>query len=196
MNENEISSSDIKLIANFFSDKDIFKLKEIIKSIKFEDKDLLEKIAKILNINFQEYLTNIKPYLTNKQIQELINEGHKIGSHSKNHPPFSEITEDEQVMQVSDSTNFIVENFKVNYKLFAFPFTDDKVKTSFFNIVFSENIIDYSFGTAGIKKDAIKNNIQRIPLEKRSISAKKYIKTEYLLYFIKKILGKYKVIRK
>ncbi len=196
LNENKISNSEIESIADLFSEKDNFNLKERIKSIKFKNKNLLDKIAKILNIDFKEYLTNIKPYLTSKQIEELKNEGHKIGAHSKNHPLFSNLNEAEQITQVSDSMKFITNNFKTNYKLFAFPFTDDKVKTSFFNKVFSKNIIDYSFGTAGIKKDTIKNNIQRIPLEKRNISAEKYIKTEYLLYFIKKTIRKSKVIRK
>lgn len=196
LNENNISNYEIEIIENLFYDKVNFNLKEIIKNIKFKDKYLLDKIAEILNINFQEYLTNEKPYLTSKQIKELINQGHKIGSHSKNHPLFSEINKDEQFAQTSISMKFISDNFNIKYKLFAFPFTDDKIKTSFFKKVFKENIIDYSFGTAGIKKDIIKNNIQRIPLEKRNISAKKYIKTEYLLFFLKKIFKKHIIFRK
>ncbi len=86
--------------------------------------------------------------------------------------------------------------FDIKDKLFAFPFTDDQVKTSFFDTVFNNKIIDYSFGTAGIKKDSVKNNIQRIPIENKSMSAEQYVKTEYLLYFLKKLIDKHKIKRK
>jgi len=184
----------IKLL-NINNKVEFNKIEKAILNIKYKDKYLLNQIAKIINLDFEDYLKNNEPYLTSFQIQELINEGHQIGSHSINHPLFSEINEEEQILQTSECMKFITDNFNVKNKLFAFPFSDNDIKKSFFNKVYSKNIIDYSFGTAGIKKDIISNNIQRIPLEKRNISAEKYIKTEYLLYFLKKLLLKNKIYR-
>lgn len=171
------------------------KIINAIKKIKHKDSEVLDKIAKVLNINLENYLKEYKPYLTNSQIKELINDGHKIASHSINHPLFSDISDKDKYMQVAESMNFTKNTFNIDYKWFAFPFTDNNVSSSFFNKIYSENIIDYSFGTAGIKKDVISKNIQRIPLEKRNISAEKYIKTEYLLYFLKKLRGRNKIHR-
>ena len=91
---------------------------------------------------------------------------------------------------------FISDTFKTKQKLFAFPFTDDKVGLSFFNTVFNENSIDNSFGTAGIKDDSIEHNIQRIPIENYKMSAERIIKTEYLMYILKRIIGKHKIKRR
>jgi len=142
-------------------------------------------------IDYKGYLKTEKPYLTKQQISELKTEGFTIGAHSINHPLFSEISEEEQIRQTKESIKFVTENFGETQKLFAFPFTDNGVKDTFFDTVFKNKITDYTFGTAGIKDDKIKNNIQRIPIEKYGMSAKRHIKTEYLLYILKKIIGKH-----
>ncbi len=141
-------------------------------------------------IDFKEYLKNKKPYLTSNQIFELINEGFRIGAHSINHPLFSDIPEQEQIKQTKESINFIFKNFGEKQKLFAFPFTDNGVSDSYFKTVFEKSIVDYTFGTAGIKKDIFEKNIQRIPVEKYGLSAKRHIKTELLRYMIKKNMVK------
>jgi len=145
--------------------------------------------------NVKEYLKDKKPYMTIEQIKELKNQGFIIGAHSINHPLFSEINEDEQIRQIKESVDFITENFKEEQKLFAFPFTDNGIKDRFFKTIFENNIVDFTFGTAGIKDDNIKNNIQRIPVEKYGLSAKKHIKTELLLYILKHIFNSEKVKR-
>ena len=53
----------------------------------------------------------------------------------------------------------------------------------------SENM-DISFGTSGIKKDVIKNNLQRISFENFGKNTKLYLIKEYLKYFLKIPLGK------
>lgn len=146
-------------------------------------------------INVKEYLKDKKPYMTIEQINGLKNQGFIIGAHSINHPLFSEINEDEQIRQIKESVDFITENFKEEQKLFAFPFTDNGIKDRFFKTIFENNIVDFTFGTAGIKDDNIKNNIQRIPVEKYGLSAKKHIKTELLLYILKHIFNSEKVKR-
>ncbi len=171
-----------------------------VNSAFVENKDMFSNYILSLkkenpNIDFKDYLKSEKPYLTKQQISELKAEGFTVGAHSINHPLFSEISEEEQIRQTKESIKFVTENFGGTQNLFAFPFTDNGVKDSFFEIVFNENIAEYTFGTAGIKDDNIKNNIQRIPVEKYGLSAKRHIKTELLLYFVKRVLKKEKVSR-
>ena len=186
-------------ISTVLLSKRLLNINQIIRyilNITYFQKQKLDKIADILEISFYDYLQKHKPYISSHQIKELIKDGHQIGSHSIDHPLFSNLSEKEQIRQTSESIQYTENEFDVKAKLFAFPFTDDQVKTSFFNTVFNNKIIDYSFGTAGIKKDSITKNIQRIPIEKKSMSAERYIKTEYLLYFLKRLIQKNRINRK
>ncbi|NPA68002.1 MAG: polysaccharide deacetylase family protein [Chlorobi bacterium] len=162
----------------FVDNKNIFN--NYVSSLKKENPDT----------DINEYLIKQKPYLTSRQISKLKTEGFTLGAHGVTHPLFSGIPEDEQIRQTEESIKFVTENFGETQKLFAFPFTDNGIKNSFFNNIFENKIADYTFGTAGIKDDVFERNIQRIPVEKYGLSAKRHIKTEYLLYIIKKISGK------
>jgi len=167
----------------FVDNKDMFS--NYVSSLKKENPD----------IDFKDYLKNEKPYLTKQQISELKTLGFTVGAHSINHPLFSEISEEEQIRQTKECIKFVTANFNETQRLFAFPFTDKGVKDNFFEIVFNEKIAEYTFGTAGIKDDKITNNIQRIPIEKYGLSAKRHIKTELLSYFVKRVFKKEKVSR-
>ncbi|MCF6365696.1 MAG: polysaccharide deacetylase family protein [Bacteroidales bacterium] len=170
-------------------------IKKVLK-VKYENRNELNEIAQKIKINFNNYLLENKPYLTSKQIKKLSEGGHQIGAHSIDHPLYSDLNETEQIKQTSESIQYTENKLGTKTKLFAFPFTDDQVETTFFDTIFQNKIIDFSFGTAGIKKDSVSKNIQRIPIEKKSMSAKRYIKTEYLLYFLKKLAGKHIIKRK
>lgn len=185
------------IIADEMIQKSVSK-KEIKKVLKidYQNRKELDEISKSYDIDFDQYLLKKKPYLTSSQIKDLISEGHQIGAHSIDHPLYSDLNKEEQIKQTAESMKAIEKEFGIKTKLFAFPFTDDQVEHSFFDTIFDNKILDYSFGTAGIKKDSVAKNIQRIPIEKKSISAERYIKTEYLLYFIKKLIGKHIIKRK
>ena len=197
--KNDLADNQKALISAALLSKRLLSDNQIIRSIlniNYSKKQKLDKIADILEISFKDYLQEHKPYLSSHQIKELIKDGHQIGTHSIDHPLYSELNEEEQIRQTSESIQYIKDEFGVKTKLLAFPFTDDQVKTLFFDTVFNNKFLDYSFGTAGIKKDSVKKNIQRIPVEKRAISAKRYIKTEYILYLFKKMIGKHIIKRK
>jgi len=124
---------------------------------------------------------------------ELINQGFTFGAHSKNHPLYSELTLEEQLEQTLSSLEVISAQFKLDYNVFSFPFTDDKVKKSFFDAI--ANKIDLTFGSAGLKEDSVKTNLQRIPMETK-FDAEVHIKTQYVAYLIKRLIGKWKIKRK
>lgn len=184
----------IRLISVFLADNGMQKnnVFEALLSITYNNKDLLDKVAKICSFNFNEFLEKEKPYLTSEQITELSAKGFVFGAHSIDHPKFSDISYDEQLRQTKISVETVKNKFSQSQSLFAFPFTDDGVKMNLFNELFNENnpILDFSFGGAGLKNDCIDKHIQRIPMEGINASGKKIIKTEYLYFLIKSFLGK------
>lgn len=158
------------------------------------NKFVLDDLAACLDFSFPDYLAEHQPYLTTAQIESLINKGFTIGSHSYNHLYYPSISEKEQLQETLDGMNWVNEHFSPEKKMFAFPYTDFQVKKSFFEQI--EHKIDLSFGTANLKKDCIETNFQRVPMEiEGRTTAEKLVKTEYVYYILKRMLGKHLIIR-
>jgi peptidoglycan/xylan/chitin deacetylase (PgdA/CDA1 family) len=168
-----------------------------LKRLRYSDISEIDSIAETLEVNFESYLTENKPYLTSEQIQNLIQKGFHFGSHSIDHPEYRFISLEEQVKQTLESTQVVTEKFNLDYKTFAFPFTDFGVSKEYFQQV---NVlpkqVDLTFGCAGLKNDSYSNHIQRIPLEDKDKSAKEILRTEYVYYLLKAMLNKNKIVRK
>ena len=154
--------------------------------------DILEETANILDINFSELLKTDNPYLTNKQIIKLKNDGFLIGAHSTNHSEFWTISEEEQLAEVEQSMNWVVENFNPTIKTFAFPFTDSGVSLNLLKKLKSQNICDLTFGTAGVKYDDCKTHLQRYPAEQTG-DFKLNLKSEFVYFKLRKAIGKARV---
>ena len=192
-------SGTLKEIFSLLNSRTEFSVKKITAElliVSHKGKDILNKIASIINVDFSKYLKEKEPYLTKKQISEMITNGNIIGAHSIDHPLYSKLDLNSQINQTVGSLEYVVNEFDTDEKLFAFPFTDDKISLEFFNEIFDKKHADYTFGTAGIKKDTVSQNIQRIPIELHGLSAEKTVKTEYLLYIIKRMTGKHKINRR
>lgn len=186
------------LNSDFIDNKDLFfrfkasilfeklKDKELLK-IKYSERKKLDILAVDHGINFDEYLINEQPYLTSKQIKNLIGEGFTFGAHSKNHPLYKELELGEQIKQTRESLEMIKTKFNLNYSVFSFPFTDDGVSLQLFNEI--EQYTDLTFGCAGIKGDMARNHLQRIPMETTQ-AAEEIIKSEYAYCLMKQKAGK------
>ncbi len=157
-----------------------------------EEEDI-DSFAKTLGVNFDEYLEKEKPYLSTSQINELIEKGFTIGAHSKNHPLYKLISEKEQIEQTLGSLEVLRQQFSLDYSVFSFPFTDDGVGHSFFKAIQSK--VDLTFGSAGVKRDSVEFNLQRVPMENAD-SAEELIKTQYMYCLLKKLLGKNTIVRR
>jgi len=158
-------------------------------SINDTNKEILDGIAQILDINFAQYLSTYQPYLTTKQIESLIQQGFTVGAHSVSHPYYQSLTEDMQVEQTLKCIQYLTKNFGIKERTFSFPYTDFEIKKTFFERI--KNEVDLTFGTANMKLDEIHTNIQRIPMEifDRK-SAESIVKSEYLFFLIKMLLNK------
>lgn len=168
-------------------------LEKSILGIQYKKRHLLDEIAKILHLNFEDVLQQYQPYLTSHQVNMLLKEGMSIGSHSIDHARFSELSLEEQVFQSVSSTKFIHDKFNVDYKVFAFPYTDKSISRNFFNE--TADFFDATFGTQGLIVDCIKNNLQRVNLEKFSYSAERTLKSLYSRRIYYNVFGMNRIFR-
>jgi peptidoglycan/xylan/chitin deacetylase (PgdA/CDA1 family) len=178
------------------NEEQVFQAKRLL-TLKYPSTDILGILAKAFNVSFEEYLKEKQPYMTTEQLIDLKNRGFHIGAHSIDHPLYSGIPLDEQLRQTIESLQWLREKELSSYNLFAFPFTDHGVSKAFFNTIYdpSAPIADLTFGTAGLKQDAIAQHYQRFPMEGTLQSAQQLIATEYLYYLLKMPLGKNRIVR-
>ncbi len=54
-------------------------------------------------------------------VARMINEGHIVGNHSKNHPDFSTISRTRMASELTECENYLRENFGYSSKFFRFP---------------------------------------------------------------------------
>lgn len=158
------------------------------------DSALISETAAQLNYSFDTFLKTQQPYLTSPQVESLKGKGFTMGAHSCNHPYYEDISLQEQLHQTFESLKFIEQQFGIKEKLFAFPFTDFGVQQKYFDAIFSQQQIDFSFGGAGFKRDVSPRHLQRLAME-QSAGAEEIIRAEYLYYLFKMPLMKNTIAR-
>ncbi|MFA5327562.1 MAG: polysaccharide deacetylase family protein [Prolixibacteraceae bacterium] len=171
-------------------------LDSFLQQSSFSDHSMLDQLAAVFEIDFPEFLAREKPYMTLAQIKQMQSDGFLIGAHGLDHREFYHASASEIIHQISSSIDFLMKEINPPIKSFAFPFTDFGVPDSVFEQVLQAGLWDLSFGTAGIKDDIRAHHLQRIPMEAGDFTdARQLIRTEYLAWFLKKIIGKNKVRR-
>lgn len=142
-----------------------------LRQIKYANRAILDRLATLCDLSFQQFLTEQRPCLSSDQIRSLLRNGFDIGAHSVDHPFYGDLPLEEQFRQTRDSIKFLQERFGVKQKAFAFPHSDFGVPRAFFEKMFSERTVDISFGTAGLLPDERHGHFQRFSMEKNAGSA-------------------------
>ncbi len=164
-------------------------LERKIREITWRNTALADQLAGQLQVDFHGYLTTRKPYLTTEQITELHGRGFLIGSHSYDHPHFSQLSLPEMRQQVEKSFNCL-EALGIRERIFAFPFSDDQVPAAFIRSLHADFGVSVSFGTAGLKREAFPFHLQRIAMEEAPGSgARDLLKFAWLAYRFRKWTG-------
>ena len=171
-------------------------IKSSLLKMIYSDKDVIDEITNIMDVDFNGYLSKKKPYLTSAQIKSLIKDGFAIGAHSIDHPLYELLTLEEQLYQTKESIRLIRERFSLNYGAFAFPNTDYGVSNEFFEKLSESGLVDATFGTRGIIKDKILNNFQRVSMEKPLISAERIIAIHFAKKMFNFLKGKHQIERR
>jgi len=166
-----------------------------ILSVRYEQKGVLDEIAPLLNVDFAEYLTNSKPYLTSPQVSKLVEDGFTIGAHGVDHRMYTSLSLKDQLYQTRESVDVITKCFSLEYRAFAFPHLDSGVSRGYFDAIFSNGYVDISFGTSGMIEDVYHNNLQRFPMEKTKEPAEIVIAREYVSKLARIVLRRDKIKR-
>lgn len=197
LKKNNFEKSTLDKISQIFSFNynavDEFKQKLI--NIKFSEREKVNEILELLNIDIKTYLNKNQLYITKEQIQEMMNDGFYFGGHTMTHPPLNQLTHEEQKNEIINSINWLKENFDINYSFFAFPFSDKTVTRTLLNELFEYDNNLIIFGNAGIKKDIDPRIIQRFSLENPKKNTQKQIVTENLYKYFNKLIGNYNIKR-
>ncbi len=161
--------------------------------VSFNNKHLLDEYATKIGLNFNEFLKKEKPYLSLEQIKNLQKQGFTFGTHSCNHPKYSEISLEEQIKQTKDSLQWIKDNLNEKNLVFSFPFHDLGITKQFFSEI--NNDVKLTFGTSGLKTDEITTNLHRLDMEKATISTELFLTKSYSKLLIQQAVGKHKIKR-
>ena len=164
LNENDIHCEDIK---------------RGVLLIQYQQRKIIDQMAQLIDLDLKEYLARNKPYLTSKQIENLIKYGFTIGGHSIDHPLYSSLSLNEQLLQTIESVNFLKRRFGLTYGAFAFPHGDYMVSEEFFRRLFTNGLVDVCFGTGGMVEDEYPGNFQRISFEKPLIPAERILAVQF-----------------
>jgi peptidoglycan/xylan/chitin deacetylase (PgdA/CDA1 family) len=117
-------------------------------SIRYANKHVLDEVAVSIDFDFPAYLRRQQPYVTTTQLNDLISQGFSVGAHSIDHPPYYEVSFEEQLRQTTESVNGLTRAFGLNYTAFAFPFGDKGVSRRFFSKIRNEGLVQILFGSS------------------------------------------------
>jgi peptidoglycan/xylan/chitin deacetylase (PgdA/CDA1 family) len=154
-------------------------------SIPYAQKSLVLSLAETLEVDLARYVRETRPYLSSEHIATLLHRGFSIGAHSHDHPLYADLPLPQQLEQTRMSMQFLDRRFGVSPKAFAFPHTDSGVDDGFFTAVFSESLLDVSFGTGGLVSHFHPRNIERVSMEKTSAPAAQILARQFAraMYF-------------
>ena len=96
-----------------------------------------------------------------------------------------------------DSVDFLVRQFGINYRVFAFPHTDAGVSRAFFEAVLGGNEpLDLVFGTGNQQRDILPGILHRFNCERPEIEISKSVKGILLMNGMKALTGQNNIKRK
>jgi len=154
---------------------------------------LLDALLKECEIDVAGYQKERPVYMNTKQVMELVDWGFEIGGHSPDHADFSKLDPEEIIRQVRSSVEDLQARFQVSTRYFSFPFTSAGIPMEVIHRLLDEGDAEVLLGTAGLKLRDNPRFIQRIPMEEFNSPAGKALKTEFLYYLMKGILGQNKI---
>jgi peptidoglycan/xylan/chitin deacetylase (PgdA/CDA1 family) len=151
--------------------------------LNYHQRGLLDELAKMYEISFEEYLTANRPYMDSEQVRNLVTDGFHLGAHSIDHPLFRLLSIDEQIRQTEESVNGLKHQFGLTQNLFSFPFTAEGVTDEYFESVRRMNLVDVFFGARHFGGNIEIPIFERMPFD---ASTPQYLKNEYLIYIRRK----------
>lgn len=195
--KNNIDATTANKIAKLchFTYTNTLDFKQKFLALKAQQKQVIETIFDLLQLDEKQYLKNHMPYITRAQIQEMMDNGFYFGGHSMSHRPLNELSFEEQKSEILDSIAWLKTHFGITYSLFAFPFSDRGISKRLITALFEIDPNLILFGNSGIKQDIDPRIIQRFSLENPRLDTRKVIIMENLYKWYNQKIGKYRIKR-
>jgi peptidoglycan/xylan/chitin deacetylase (PgdA/CDA1 family) len=152
--------------------------KDLILSLTYDKKELLDELAAKTDINFSEYLLKHKPYLEKKQVDKLVSQGFTFGSQGMATNGYRSLEEESILRHTKESINSICNTFGLNYRVFSFPVNGYELKSTLLDKIFSEKIADVTFGGMGAGKQLHTSHLQRFSAYPKNLGIENVIKNE------------------
>ena len=125
-----------------------------IKSLNYRNRDTIDLLCQMLDIDVNEYLRSHQPYLTVAQIRRMAEEGFTIGAHTRGHPKLNLLTPEEVEDEIAGSCLAIQEITGQGQVPFAFPFSAYGLNREMLSGILSRHhFIGSLFDAKGIRKD-------------------------------------------
>jgi peptidoglycan/xylan/chitin deacetylase (PgdA/CDA1 family) len=150
-----------------------------ILKLNYHQRGLLDDIAKVYELSFEEYLARNRPYMDSVQVRKLITSGFHLGSHSIDHPLFRLLSLDEQIRQTEESLNALKQQFGLTQNLFSFPFTAEGVTDEYYKSIRRTTSVDAFFGAGHFGGNVHIPLLERMPFDE---GTPHFLKNEYLIY--------------
>lgn len=154
-------------------------LRERVLSIRYAQRSVVAALAEALDVDLRQYVLDYQPHLSSDELADLLRQGFSVGSHSCDHPLYSDLPLDEQFAQTRVSMELLISRFGISPKAFAFPFNDSGVRPELFSKFFAEPLLNVSFGTSGLIRHFNPRNIQRISMEKTAAPAEHIVARQF-----------------
>ena len=130
-------------------------LMEWLKSLRKPDEEKIDGVCELLGLDAARYLRDAKPYLSNKQVQQMVNEGFTIGAHTKTHRKLGDLTPIEINEEIVDSCELIRNLTGQSEVPLSFPHSGARLDRNLLSRIRKENpTIGLFFDTKGIRKDS------------------------------------------
>ncbi len=107
-------------------------LRTAVRGINYLNRHWTDPLCTLFGVDLETFRTQVRPFMTTPEIKDLLRKGFAVGSHSIDHPLYRLLPLEEQLRQTRQSTDWVVSNFDLPYKTFAFPHVDTGVGTAFF----------------------------------------------------------------
>ncbi len=183
-----VEKEALEVLSQYGNKKD--DVRTALLQLDYREREAVARIAQLLDVDFNAYLSTRQPYLTSEQVRQLIKMGFTIGGHSVDHPLYATLSLEEQLSQTTASVRIVRDRFSLNYGAFAFPHGDQGVSARFFSNLFSGTDVDISFGTRGLLRETIPQHFQRFSMENTSAPAERVVARNYARGFYKKLIGR------
>lgn len=178
LKQRKLSNAELEQVAHILGENalDNANVSTAIRKITYRSRYLVNEVGAVMGVS-PEDIRGYRPFMTLDEVTTLVKQGFAIGGHSIDHPYYKELTLEEQLHQTLTSVNFLTARFNLDYRVFAFPHTDEGVSRKFFETLLQgPDQLDLIFGTANHKQDISSRILHRFNCERPNIDIESAVK--------------------